>query len=168
MGIRLGAPLESAGIPPCDASNEVRGRLTTMALCFQPRAARGQPERTYYTVHNAPDLGAGEQDVVLDVAWGQVAGVLLTGPAMRFDKMLSVLETRYGRAMETATGTARTPAGTALPTVSKRWRGERVTIEATSPFGHTDEYAVYWLDQSMQARRDALNARESAGKAGKL
>ena len=71
MGIRLGAPLERAGIQPCDASNEVPGRVSTTTLCFHPLATLNRPERTFYTVHNAPDLGAGSQRVVLDVAYGQ-------------------------------------------------------------------------------------------------
>jgi hypothetical protein len=168
MGIRLGAPLDSAGIPPCDASNEVRGRISTTALCFHPRAALGQPDRTYYTVHNPPDLGAGGQSVVIDVAYGQVAGVLLTGNAIRFDKMVAVLEARYGPASETLVSAGRARAGGEAAALTKRWRGDRVTIEAVSPFGRADEFTVYWSDLATQARRDAQLARDSAKTASKL
>jgi hypothetical protein len=168
MGILLGAPLDGAGIQPCDASNEVRGRISTTAFCYQPRAALSRPDRTFFTVHNSPDLGTGGQKVVLDVAFGQVAGVLLTGSAMRFDKMVAVLEARYGPAMETKAGTARNQIGGQFATVTKRWRGERVTIEATSPFGQADEFAVYWSDLAIQARRDAQSALESKSSASKL
>jgi len=168
MGIRLGAPLESAGIPPCDASNEVRGRISTTALCFHPRAAVGRPDRTYYTVHNAPDLGAGGQRVVIDVAYGHVAGILLTGSTLRFDKMVAVLEARYGPAMETLAGAAARTGGATPAALKKRWRGDRVTIEALSPFGRADEFTVYWSDLATQARRDAQLARDSANMASKL
>lgn len=170
MGIRLGAPIESAGIPPCDAVNEVRGRLSTSAMCFHPRSAPGRPDRTYYTVHNAPDLGAGRQQVVIEVAYGQIAGVLLTGRAQRFDKMATVLEARYGKPTETVgdAGRSRGGGGGIAAAVSKRWRGDRVTIEAVSPFGSPDEYTVYWSDLSTQARREAQLARDSARIASKL
>ncbi|MBI5717447.1 MAG: hypothetical protein HZC37_07145 [Burkholderiales bacterium] len=168
MGIRLGAPLDGAGIQPCDASNEYRGRLSTSVFCYQPRAALGRPDRTFFTVHNSPDLGTGGQRVVLDVAFGHVAGILLTGNAIRFDKMLAVLETRYGTATETAVGKARFGDGAEFATVTKRWRGDRVTIEATSPFGRADEFTVYWSDLATQARRDAQSARESKSGASKL
>lgn len=168
MGIRLGAPLEGAGIQPCDASNEFRGRISTTALCFQPRAAQGRSDRTFFTVHNSPDLGAGSQEVVLDVAFGDVAGILLTGSTIRFDKMVAVLEARYGPATETKAGTARNPAGGQFATETKRWRGDRVTIEATSPFGRADQFTVYWSHLATQARRDAQSAIESKSSAGKL
>ena len=168
MGIRLGAPLESAGIPPCDASNEVRGRISTTALCFHPRAAQSRPDRTFYTVHNAPDLGTGGQRVFLDVAYGHVAGFLLSGSATRFDKMVAVLEARYGPPTESVAGPVSSQAGGDPAAVSKRWRGDRVTIEAISPFGRTGEFSVYWSDLGTQAQRDAQVARESSRLAGKL
>jgi hypothetical protein len=168
MGIRLGAPLHSAGLPPCDAVNEVRGRLSTAAMCFHPRSAPARPERTYYTVHNAPDLGAGRQQVVIDVADGHVAGVLLTGSARRFAEVAAVLEARYGKPTETVGDPARHGSGGNAGAISKRWRGDRVTIEAVSPFGQPDEYTVYWSDLATQARREAQLARDSARIAGKL
>lgn len=168
MGIRLGAPLESAGMPPCDAVNEVRGRLSTLAMCFQPRSAPGRPDRTYYTVHNPPDFGAGRQQVFIEVAYGQVAGVLLTGEALGFDKMAGVLEARYGQPAETVIDAVRRGGSSPSAAVSKRWRGDRVTIEAVSPFGHAGEYAVYWSDLASQARREAQLARDSARIASKL
>lgn len=168
MGIRLGAPLEGAGIQPCDASNEVRGRLSTTALCYHPRAATGGPDRTFYTVHNAPDLGAGEQQVVLDVAYGRVAGILVTGNALRFDKVVAVLEARYGTATETLKGAERTRIGSDVPALTKRWRGDRVTIEAVSPFGRPDQFTVYWSDVATQGQRDAQSARDSERIARKL
>lgn len=168
MGIRLGAPLEGAGIPPCDASNEVQGRISTTALCFHPRAATGRPDQAFFTVHNAPDLGAGRQQVVLDVAHGRVAGILLTGSAARFAQVVAVLEARYGAATETLTGSERTRSDVPAPALTKRWRGERVTIEAISPFGRTGEFTVYWADVTTQEQRDAQRSRESAGIASKL
>lgn len=167
MGIRLGAPIESAGIPTCDAINEVRGRFSTSAMCFLPRSAPGRPDRTYYTVHNPPDLGAGRQQVVIEVAYGQIAGVLLTGRVPNFDKMVTVLEARYGKPTETVGEAPGSPSGLAAA-VSKRWRGERVTIEAVSPFGSADEYTVYWSDLSTQARREAQLERDSARIADRL
>ncbi|MCW5631775.1 MAG: hypothetical protein KIT17_00410 [Rubrivivax sp.] len=168
MGIRLGAPLVSAGIQPCDASNEVRGRISTSTLCFHPRAAQGRPDRTFYTVHNAPDLGTGAQRVLLEVAYGQVAGILLTGHAAGFDKAVAVLEARYGPATQTVAGRAPAQAGAGETAVSKRWRGDRVTIEALNPFGRADEFTVYWSDLAAQARRDARLTRESTRIADKL
>lgn len=169
MGIRLGAPLERAGIQPCDASNEVPGRVSTTTLCFHPLATLNRPERTFYTVHNAPDLGAGSQRVVLDVAYGQVAGILITGDAIRFDKVVAVLEARYGPATETLSSAVSSRTSVASTTASsKRWRGDRVTLEAVSPFGRADEFTVYWSDLATQARRDAQTARDSAIIAGKL
>ncbi len=58
-------------------------------------------------MHHPADLGAGRQSVTIDVAYRQVAGVLLTGNAIRFDKMVSVLEARYGPASETLVGAGR-------------------------------------------------------------
>lgn len=168
MGIRLGAPIESAGIPTCDAINEVRGRLSTSAICFLPRSAPGRPDRTYYTVHNPPDLGAGRQQVVIEVAYGQIAGVLLTGRVPNFDKMVTVLEARYGKPTETVGDVPGSRSSGLAAAVSKRWRGDRVTIEAVSPFGSPDEYTVYWADLPTQARREAQLARDSARIAGKL
>jgi hypothetical protein len=168
MGIRLGAPLESAGILPCDASNEVRGQLSTQSFCYQSRAAASKPDRRFLTVNNSPDFGAGTQEVVIDTAYGQVAGILLTGDAVRFDKMVAVLEARYGPATETVAGKAHDRSGREYATVSKRWRGDKVTIEATSPSGETDEFTVYWSDLGMQARRDSQSARETRSNASKL
>ena len=166
MGVRLGAPLESAGIQPCAASSAEPGRLSTSTLCYRPLATPDRParrEQTFYAVHNAPDLGASDQRVFLDVAYGRVVGILLTGASTGFDKAVTVLEARYGPAMETTRATSYGPTAS-----TKVWRGDKVTLEAISPFGRADEYAVYWTDLAAQAQKEGQIARESARIASKL